>query len=533
MFQEELMKLTAHLNNLPRSQQNNLQDHQDHDQDQNSRNGEQSNNQMLAESIELLSRTLAMTLNRKKSVRFNDVEKTFREFTGSSHSNFNTWLIHFGEQSLLYDLNSTEKFIFCKRLMTKEAKLFLDFESKARNYQELILELTNEFGQNINSALIHQRLRERKKKNDENFTEYFYEMLSLASHTNIDKAAIITYTIEGLPGSIESKAFMYEAQTVGQFKKKLQAFELINSKEFHQKKTETNQEERKKCYNCGELHNTPECPNKERGPKCFVCNEWGHRSSNHLTKKPEEEPKINFMRQSIDDSEKETTGDEQPETKRPNRMLMIRKPNADNKKTQDQNFVQVSNEILQKQIIELNFKFGELQSKLTLTEQKYEEKHNQLEKLMNEFTKEKNLNEILKTKLQDKNEFIERMTDEKTDDEMKSTLMTKSTTNEINTMKNQKIAKNFRFVLPNKCIKDDFDKILAPIKRNSFKSIDKINYSAKEMEKKENENQNHPPDHERVKMSKKEFFYLMNNFKKTGEDKDDCSMKKDGRDVGL
>lgn len=53
-------------------------------------------------------------------------------------------------------------------------------------------------------------------------------MLSLATHTNIDKAAIITYTIDGLPGSIESKSFMYEATTISVFKKKLQAHDSIS-----------------------------------------------------------------------------------------------------------------------------------------------------------------------------------------------------------------------------------------------------------------------------------------------------------------
>lgn len=224
MNDEDLAQRMADLNISANSSLNNQdqnEDIKDEIQNPNQRqenDGEDRNAQLLAASIELLTRTI--TMNQQKTVRFNDVEKTFKRFTGNSHSNYNTWNIHFEEQCLLYRLNPTEKFIFAKRLMTKEAKLFIEYESKARNYDELTKELSKEFGQVLNSALIHQRLRDRKKKKEENFTEYFYEMLSLASHSNIDEAAIITYTIEGLPGSIESKAFMYEAQTIAQFKKK-------------------------------------------------------------------------------------------------------------------------------------------------------------------------------------------------------------------------------------------------------------------------------------------------------------------------
>lgn len=98
-------------------------------------------------------------------------------------------------------------------------------------------------------------------------------MLSLTSHSNIDQSAIITYTIEGLPGSNESKAFMYEAENLSDFKKKLQAYDLMyankpkTKEEYYKKKnteTTTKKDERR-CYNCGEKnsHFSNECPSKD------------------------------------------------------------------------------------------------------------------------------------------------------------------------------------------------------------------------------------------------------------------------------
>lgn len=46
-------------------------------------------------------------------------------------------------------------------------------------------------------------------------------MLSTAAQSDVDVAAIITYTINGLPGSNELKAHLYEAENLDEFKRKL------------------------------------------------------------------------------------------------------------------------------------------------------------------------------------------------------------------------------------------------------------------------------------------------------------------------
>lgn len=107
--------------------------------------------------------------------------------------------------------------------MEGPAKLFLEYESKAKTWKELADELDDECGSSVNSALIHQQLSKRNKKQNESILEYIYEMLSLGKKGNVDQEAIITYTIEGLLGSAAIKNCMYEANTIKAFKLKMEA----------------------------------------------------------------------------------------------------------------------------------------------------------------------------------------------------------------------------------------------------------------------------------------------------------------------
>lgn len=54
-------------------------------------------------------------------------------------------------------------------------------------------------------------------------------MLSIATLTDIDIPAIITYTVNGLPGSTSMKSFMYEAEHLKEFKKKLLSYDIARN----------------------------------------------------------------------------------------------------------------------------------------------------------------------------------------------------------------------------------------------------------------------------------------------------------------
>lgn len=42
-----------------------------------------------------------------------------------------TWITHFNEQSTVLQLNPLEKFVYARKLMAGNAKLFTDYESNA------------------------------------------------------------------------------------------------------------------------------------------------------------------------------------------------------------------------------------------------------------------------------------------------------------------------------------------------------------------------------------------------------------------
>lgn len=132
-------------------------------------------------------------------------------------------------------------------------------------------------------------------------------MLSIAAQSDVDICAVITYTIDGLSGSIKSKSFMYEAENLNIFKKKLTSYEMIQGRMKEAKSNEKTDDEKKKtvCYNCGEdSHLSSNCPAKDKGPKCFKCNGFGHKSPS-CDKAP---PKSNLIRRTTkrtDESEEE------------------------------------------------------------------------------------------------------------------------------------------------------------------------------------------------------------------------------------
>lgn len=132
-------------------------------------------------------------ISERYGLRFGDIAQSFKKFNGECHMSVRAWLKHFNEQSQVFRLSPFEKLIYAKRLMDGTAALFVEYESKATDFERLAEELIDEYGKNINSALTHQKLQERRKKKNETVIEYLYGMLSIASSSEIDIAAIITY----------------------------------------------------------------------------------------------------------------------------------------------------------------------------------------------------------------------------------------------------------------------------------------------------------------------------------------------------
>lgn len=238
----------------------------------------------------------------RRNIRFDDIESSFKKFNGET--DVITWINHFLEQSTIFKLNSFEKFVYSKKLMTGVAALFTRYESEATTFEEFALELKQEYSRKQNSALTHSKLKQRKKKPDETPIEYLYEMMNIASGSNVDTQAIITYTIEGLPGTSQSKSHMFEADNLKEFKRKLAAYETEQQTLGIETKKPSKDETRKHCYNCGEIHPTSECPDRSKGTKCFRCNQFGHISRSCTATEPTR-PRIGLVRITQEDENEE------------------------------------------------------------------------------------------------------------------------------------------------------------------------------------------------------------------------------------
>lgn len=87
-----------------------------------------------------------------RQMRFEDVEKSFKTFSGNGSRDISDWINQFSEQAELFELSEFQRFAYAKRLMRETAKLFVDNESKAKTWTELQCELRSEFGKRVNSA---------------------------------------------------------------------------------------------------------------------------------------------------------------------------------------------------------------------------------------------------------------------------------------------------------------------------------------------------------------------------------------------
>lgn len=245
--------------------------------------------------LERIFRNFATSLESaisSRQMRFEDVEKSFKTFDGSKSMNVSKWISNFEEQADLLELNNFQRFVYAKRLMRDTAKLFVDHESKAVSWADLLDELNKEFGKRVNSASVHNQLREMRKKADESITQYLYKMIALADQANIDKDALISYVVDGLPGSMELKVSLYEAKGIPELKGKLLNYETLLLKQQKQRqnpqrviggtkprdfKPKPTDDGKRACYLCGDpTHMISECPRRSSGPRCFKCGEYGH-----------------------------------------------------------------------------------------------------------------------------------------------------------------------------------------------------------------------------------------------------------------
>lgn len=70
-----------------------------------------------------------------------------------------------------------------------------------------------------------------EEKMERNINQYCYQMIKIAHPAKIEEMAIISYIVNGVGATIDSKLFLSSASTISDLKKKLKAYECVAKKE--------------------------------------------------------------------------------------------------------------------------------------------------------------------------------------------------------------------------------------------------------------------------------------------------------------
>ncbi|XP_029178535.1 uncharacterized protein K02A2.6-like [Nylanderia fulva] len=218
---------------------------------------------------------------------FKDVEDAIDTFSGDDGKNVKQWIRDFDETASLCQWNDVQKTIYVRRLLRGSAKLFVKYEARGKTWKDIRTALKREFSQKTNSHDVHFQLQRRKKKTDETYHEYCYQMLEIASRAKLEISAVIQYIIDGIADDEVNKIVLYGARSISDLKHKLDIYEIMKIRSRHSKtedrkrkfiRAENDSKQiDKRCYICGNKnHLIAECPVKGKGVKCFRCGTHGH-----------------------------------------------------------------------------------------------------------------------------------------------------------------------------------------------------------------------------------------------------------------
>lgn len=186
------------------------------------------------------------------------------------------WFEIFEKNAEAYELSEKQKYVQARSKMIGSAELFLESECVS-GYTELKELLIEEFSGSYNSAVIHKKLQDRKKKREETLHDYLLQMKKIAALGEVETVALITHIVNGLDIKKEYKGAMLRCKTLKELKQEFEIYESLNivDKPNIQPKPKqiTQGVKADHCFNCGSReHKRKDCtlPTKSTGQEEVV-----------------------------------------------------------------------------------------------------------------------------------------------------------------------------------------------------------------------------------------------------------------------
>ncbi len=170
-----------------------------------------------------------------------------------------------------YGWKENRVLIAVQHKMKGMAKRWLDAQSVFQTWSEFMYAFKADFPTTHNAAEIHKLLMKRKRKNGEDYVEYFYSMLTIGRQGKVDDVSINMHIISGLNDSAVTKPLAtMNFTTCSELLVALKNLSAISSASVtsippnQPTKTEIKYNGKYtqiKCFNCNELgHMAAKCP---------------------------------------------------------------------------------------------------------------------------------------------------------------------------------------------------------------------------------------------------------------------------------
>lgn len=238
------------------------------------------------------------------------------------------WIARVDEDAIVNGWSEYEKLIAAKRALIGAARRWFESEKGIVSWPILADRLEEEFGVQLDKHDIHESLRHRTRKKDENIVEYVQEMEYIGSQGDMNRAEVRKYIAQGFTSDKHARAALCTVQTRAQFMSLLKVYEREGLSRSAGS-GERGERDPRTCFACGKVgHVRSECGNigqqaaKEKSseegqqwrsqdrssaptqPTCYKCGTLGHIAL-FCPKKQPARPSINRVvcEQSVSDND--------------------------------------------------------------------------------------------------------------------------------------------------------------------------------------------------------------------------------------